>query len=123
MFLLVPAYPGCPGSKAVKQSLLLSLYWLTQVVSDNGPLNVCLFVFSALTLLVGHWKVHPVCIKLSVQVLGCWRGHLSGARCIWFLCGPADATVTLNLSATNIACKYLWELFSQLTLTLLTIRD
>ena len=25
MFLLVPAYPGCPGSKAVKRSLLLSL--------------------------------------------------------------------------------------------------
>ena len=23
MFLLVPAYPGCPGSKAVKRSLLL----------------------------------------------------------------------------------------------------
>ena len=27
MFLLVPAYPGCPGSKAVKRSLLL-LYTL-----------------------------------------------------------------------------------------------
>ena len=26
MFLLVPAYPGCPGSKAVKRSLLLLLY-------------------------------------------------------------------------------------------------
>jgi len=23
MFLLVPAYPGCPGSKAIKRSLLL----------------------------------------------------------------------------------------------------
>ena len=26
MFLLVPAYPGCHGSKAVKRSLLLLLY-------------------------------------------------------------------------------------------------
>ena len=26
MFLLVPAYPGCPGSKAVKRSLLLLYY-------------------------------------------------------------------------------------------------
>jgi len=26
MFLLVPAYPGCPGSKAIKRSLLLLLY-------------------------------------------------------------------------------------------------
>ena len=28
MFLLVPAYPGCPGSKAVKRSLLLLLFIL-----------------------------------------------------------------------------------------------
>jgi len=27
MFLLVPAYPGCPGSKAVKRSLLLLLFF------------------------------------------------------------------------------------------------
>ena len=26
MFLLVPAYPGCPGSKAVKRLLLLLHY-------------------------------------------------------------------------------------------------
>ena len=30
MFLLVPAYPGCPGSKAVKRSLLLLL-----LLADN----------------------------------------------------------------------------------------
>ena len=27
MFLLVPAHPGCPGSKAIKRSLLLLLLW------------------------------------------------------------------------------------------------
>ena len=27
MFLLVPAYPGCPGSKAVKWSLLFAEWW------------------------------------------------------------------------------------------------
>jgi len=32
MFLLVPAYPGCPGSKAVKRSLLLLLLLLTIAV-------------------------------------------------------------------------------------------
>jgi len=31
MFLLVPAYPGCPGSKAVKRSLLLLLYFYGRV--------------------------------------------------------------------------------------------
>jgi len=28
MFLLVPAYPGCPGSKAVKRLLLLLLLYV-----------------------------------------------------------------------------------------------
>jgi len=32
MFLLVPAYPGCPGSKAVKRSLLL----LVVVIKRNN---------------------------------------------------------------------------------------
>jgi len=34
MFLLVPAYPGCPGSKAVKRSLLLLLL-LSDVLSPK----------------------------------------------------------------------------------------
>jgi len=56
MFLLVPAYPGCPRSKAVKRSLLLFyLFYL------------CIFIY--LTLLVG-WQVgHPACKKLSGGVL------------------------------------------------------
>jgi len=44
MFLLVPAYPGCPGSKAVKRSLLLLLSpagWLpkTGIGDQPGPTN------------------------------------------------------------------------------------
>ena len=35
MFLLVPAYPGCPGSKAVKRSLLL-LYFHVQYIVSMG---------------------------------------------------------------------------------------
>jgi len=45
MFLLLPAYPGCPGSKAVKRSLLTAsilecievkifLLWAVQSVAD-----------------------------------------------------------------------------------------
>ena len=34
MFLLVPAYPGCPGSKAVKRSLLL--LWRHWLVGTKG---------------------------------------------------------------------------------------
>ena len=35
MFLRVPAYPGCPGSKAVKRSL--SLLLLLQQDTDRPP--------------------------------------------------------------------------------------
>ena len=49
--------------------------------------------FSALTLLVGRQEEHPVCKKLSD---GCWCGYLSGARCILFAYGPADATALRN---------------------------
>ena len=41
------------------------------------------FAFSALTLLV-------VC----QEVVRCWRGYLSRARCKWSAYGPADATAT-----------------------------
>ena len=41
MFLLVPAYPGCPGSKAVKRSSLLLLLLLVEDKNSlfNGLLS------------------------------------------------------------------------------------
>ena len=39
MFLLVPAYPGCPGSKAVKRSLLLLLLLLLSGIDVEGILR------------------------------------------------------------------------------------
>ena len=39
MFLLVPAYPGCPGPKAVKR--LCVWYRLTQVVLEKTLLDGC----------------------------------------------------------------------------------
>jgi len=30
----------------------------------------------------------------------CWRGYLSGARCKWFTCGPANATAAPSSSAS-----------------------
>ena len=38
MFLLVPAYPGCPGSKAVKRSLLLLLLFSGNI-ADRDIIN------------------------------------------------------------------------------------
>ena len=37
MFVLVPAYPGCPGSKVVKRSLLLLLLYLQFVMVTKEP--------------------------------------------------------------------------------------
>ena len=54
MFLLVPAYPGCPKSKAIKRSSLLLLLLSA---------NIDLVAFSALTLLVGRQEGHPACKK------------------------------------------------------------
>ena len=44
MFLLVLAYPGCPGSKAVKRSLLSLLFSFDDI---NGNAAVCLCMCSA----------------------------------------------------------------------------
>jgi len=47
MFLLVPAYPGCPGSKAVKRSLLLAeAIFQTSCSPANmisKSLSICIF--------------------------------------------------------------------------------
>jgi len=83
MFLLVPAYLGCPGQTAIKWLLLLLLLF-------------CSWSFSALTLLVGRQERHPAFKK---RVVGCWRGYLSRARCR-LAYGPADATATHRLFAS-----------------------
>jgi len=49
---------------------------------------ICLFAFSALTLLVGHQEEHSSCNKLSDEMLA-W---LSEVTCKCFAYGPADTT-------------------------------
>ena len=65
MFLLVPAYPGSPGQKATKR------------------LCVCVYAFSALTLLAGRQEGFPDCKNLSDEVLA-WLSVWSEVQaCIW----------------------------------------
>jgi len=42
MFLLVPAYPGCPGSKAVKRSLL---YWWCLLLQSSIEIVILMVVW------------------------------------------------------------------------------
>jgi len=53
MFLLVPAYPGCPGSKAVKRSLLLYPLFKNDLIHD-------FYVDLNLFKLLGLNEIHPV---------------------------------------------------------------
>jgi len=54
MFLLVPAYPGCPGSKAVKRSLLLLI---SRMIIDRQ-----------LTI-VQDYKLHDAHNRISARTL------------------------------------------------------
>ena len=40
MFFLVPAYPGCPRSKAVKRSLLLLLLYLKDIFKTEATVKI-----------------------------------------------------------------------------------
>ena len=60
MFLLVPAYPGCPGSKAVKRSLLLLLLFLAQFSATESS-----FMGMSVSTLVIHAKT-TIPIEMSV---------------------------------------------------------
>ena len=61
----------CRTKKSGGQSVNQGLYGSS---SEN---SACVSAFSALTLLVGRQKGHPVCKNLVVR---CWCGYLSGAR-------------------------------------------
>ena len=59
MFLLVPAYPGCPGSKAVKRSLLLLLLTTFPLFnSDLSKRNGRLLPLSKELVIIGHHLLH-----------------------------------------------------------------
>ena len=57
MFLLVPGYPGCPGSKAVKRSSLLSQMKLTislkELLSSSKTKSSLTAMFAELVVVYG----------------------------------------------------------------------
>ena len=90
MFLLVQAYPGCPGSKAVKQSLLLllSTRYKWQRLFHCPVLVVCLLDYC-------HKLFHPLCWLSDSSTKGQWISHNIGTCivvpavvCRWSLLCP-----------------------------------
>ena len=67
MFLLVPAYPGCPGSKAVKRSLLL-LSLLYVLTNQSGPSGQICLTFVNAEVSVNLALAKKILLKLCVRV-------------------------------------------------------
>ena len=69
MFLLVPAYPGCPGSKAVKRSLLLLLLLLLLTsfpVPSRDHSTTCITVHIFSVLMIAHcWHLEEIVSVLN----------------------------------------------------------
>ena len=68
MFLLVPAYPGCPGSKAVKRSLLLLLAHQHKAAGRKTRLDIQNYGCSG-NLLRDHGVVERNCISFFGRAL------------------------------------------------------
>ena len=66
MFLLVPAYPGCPGQTAIKGCCCCYRYYITRS-TNNCKIKAftTTHAFSVLMLLVGWQEGHPACRNLE----------------------------------------------------------
>ena len=100
MFLLVPAYPGCPGSKAVKQLLLLLLsqpkiYKSVEVLDTctRCPCNIFIIFFRSAD------SICPSCKFIQwVQTVSCiliLKPGIYGITLCWPKCykRPADCSI------------------------------
>jgi len=81
MSLLVPAYPGCPGSKAVKRSLLLLLSVIYRCASSCGA----------------------YCCRTERAEMNRVRLHV---RALHFRLAVPHTTIDLNLTPTFIRLIY-----------------
>ena len=109
MFLLVPAYPGCPGSKAVKQSLLLLNGRCCHLsLSEVDLCSGCKIVLrrhththARLTALcpglprwAGTRKVKPIWILLKQETV-------SGSGISWAICKSAHRSREITMPSPH----------------------
>ena len=74
MFLLVPAYPGCPGSKAVKRSLLLLLLYgvVSSVLNMMNSVN-CRELYPDLQSNLAEFRQHLIDSTADMAPLRVWQ--------------------------------------------------
>jgi len=118
MFLLVPAYPGCPGSKAIKWSLLLLLYGncmyenfhctfpectvsLRSTVSVQSTVDPVRRVLSATAWLVFGLRPLDHITPAPKQQTGCTSNTVSDTDCVC-LCTWCTSTKCHIILATNV---------------------
>jgi len=71
---------------------------MTQVYAERWPLNTSSYYYSL--VLWCCWLGGRKGIRRVNWVVRYWRGCLSGKRCKWFVCGPANATATPSYLAS-----------------------
>jgi len=95
-FLLVPAYPGCPGSKAVKRScVLIYLY----VCCYHGTHTHLTAPFPGLPRWAGTRKVEPIWILLKQETV-------SGCGISWARCKSAPHSRQITMPAPHSSVFY-----------------
>jgi len=102
--------------------------FMQQLICSNSHLtkvriHICV-VISVFYFSLGHGLLHSVhwhCwfgIRKSIWpvknwVIRCRHGYLSGAKCKWFVYGPADATVTSS-SLASVKSRTVWPFWCRL---------
>jgi len=74
MFLLVPAYPGCTGSKAVKRSLLLLLLYAAAILLFSKSVFETCILQAIFSVAQPHGDIF-----LVVKIEKVLQGSISGA--------------------------------------------
>ena len=120
MFLLVPAYPGCPGSKAVKRSLLLLLSLPCRNPVCSCAVSICLHSYpfqydpkKDLACVGNKSNCSVICTLLEIAFLGKWD-ECGECPFLWPLTSFPDCHIySVNSVQYCLSCfeQFCWDLF------------
>jgi len=107
MFLLVPAYPGCPGSKAVKRSLLLLLSFSAWMGGGSIMFLTCLSICACMCMYacvqVWWWRHSPTSFRPNSLVYKSLSEWIYCCSCV--VCLPCTLTGLWDTVQWDICSK------------------